>query len=322
MTIRERLYLQSNDYSSEEKKFKEKTGINLLDKKTFPQDNSLSVSVIIPAFRAYKTLPLVLEALNRQTFLTAGGILEVVVIDDASVPAMELNTSNYSFNLHLIRSETNKGAGHSRDLGIKEARNDLIVFVDADILVPSDFISNHVFAHTNLASPGILVGFRENVTPDDYRLYNPLWLESSSGEGDHRIHMIFKKEWVMRAEEEAMVGKEFSLLKETNNFKEFGNGKKIELWTLPMMVLTCCFSARREYVIRAFPTPVELSGWGFNDTCLAAKMISDGLQVIPLLNSNVLHILEPVHTKADSIKNKEYLLNEKVYEKLLDEEVA
>ena len=117
------------------------------------------------------------------------------------------------------------------------------------------------------------------------------------------------------------VGRKFHLLEQTDNFKGFGYGRRVELWTLPMMVLTCAMSVRRNIVFTASPVPKELCGWGFNDTCLAAKMIASGIKVIPNLNSTVLHILEKKHTKSDRLKNVEFVRNEKIYKKFLQQEL-
>jgi len=50
-------------------------------------------------------------------------------------------------------------------------------------------------------------------------------------------------------------------------------------------------------------------------------MIASGVKVLPNFNSTVLHILEKKHTKPDRVKNKEFLRNEKVYKKLLKQEL-
>jgi len=166
-----------------------------------------------------------------------------------------------------------------------------------------------------------MISFRKNI---DFRLAENMteFISPTENLNDHRVHMIFKKEWVMRPNEESLVGKEFSLLNQTNLFKDFGHLRQIELWTLPMMVLTCAMSVSREAAMKAIPSPVGLRGWGFNDTCMAAKMMAyTKAKVVPLLNSNVLHIIEENHTKLDYVKNEEYLENEKVYNSLLQEEI-
>ena len=59
------------------------------------------------------------------------------------------------------------------------------------------------------------------------------------------------------------------------------------------------------------PIPKDLYGWGFNDTCMAVKMIAYGSKIIPNLNSTILHILEKKHTKSNELKNKDNELKNK-----------
>ncbi|KKW32142.1 MAG: Glycosyl transferase family 2 [Candidatus Uhrbacteria bacterium GW2011_GWA2_53_10] len=324
MTIEQKLKIISNDYSKFETYFLRKTKHQLLSEKLFPASTALSVSMIIPAHQAQNTLPPVLKAISRQSFLKQGGDLEILIVDDASSPPLASTIEPFENKLHIvsIRTSSNEGAGSARDRAILLAKNDLVVFIDADIVLPPTFLSNHVFIHSQAAEPLISVSFRENVSELDRRILGKsTWGQGDRFGGDHRVSMRFKSNWVMKPSENKYVGHEFHLLEQTNNFKEFGNGRVVELWTLPMMVLTCAMSVRREIVLAASPTPKELHGWGFNDTCLAAKMISSGAKVIPNFNSSVLHILEKKHTKPDHLKNKEFLRNEKVYKKLLKQEL-
>lgn len=322
MTIREKLENLTNDYSFEEETFFNYTNQRLQSVADFPLSTDLSVSVVIPAYNAHHTLPFVLNALSKQTFTQSGGNLEVLVVDDASSTPILYNpeSHDYPFLLRYIRFKENRGAGAARDTAISASTNQIIVFIDADIWVHSSFLSNHVFAHKHLQGNNLLVNFRKNLhfkNMSDFEIVT----KPISTFDDHRMNMVFKKEWVMRAQEERLVGQEFHLLNKTNQFKEFGYNTKIELWTLPMMVLTCAMSGKRESIIEGAPTPSDLHGWGFNDTCMVAKiMAKTGAKVIPLMNSNVLHIIEDKHTKKDETKNKEYLQNEQVYEKLLEEE--
>lgn len=320
MTIREALQQQTNDYSSHEKFFFTSTGHNLLQNHDFSAPPSTpKVTVVIPAFNAHNTILDVLSSINGQTYIEYGGQLQVILIDDHSeIPLKEVvNTRQWKFNLEIYRTDTTAGAGKARDIAIDLADGEIIAFIDADIIIQSSFISNHVTAHLNTPVPALFVSFRENI-PDAgaasaYRKPDPR-------NGDHRIEMTFKEEWVMTDADKQLVGKKFNILKNTNGFKSLGNGNVHEQWTLPMMFLTCAASAPAKSVKIAHPTPEDLRGWGFNDTCLAAKMIADGLFLIPLNNSNVYHILEEKHTRSNDKKNREFLLNQKIYEKMLESE--
>lgn len=264
-----------------------------------------------------------LESITHQSFLRHGGRLEVIIVDDASSPPLLSVIEPYEDYLQIfyLRFPNNLGAGASRDKAILLAKNDLVVFIDSDIILPSSFVSNHAFVHCHIPQTVILVSFRENVRERDPRVSGKKqWKQGNRFGGDHRVSMCYKQSWVMRECEKKYVGREFRLLAQTDNFKKFGHGQIIELWTLPMMVLTCAMSVRRERVLHASPIPRELRGWGFNDTCLAAKMIAGGAKVIPNFNSTVLHLLEKKHTKLDHQKNQEFLRNERIYKKFLKQE--
>jgi len=321
MTIEEQLQKTSNDYSHEEQLFAQKTKEPLLSDKNFKnRASNHSVSIIIPAYSSHNTVTPVLKAISNQTFLKKGGELEIIICDDCSKPPLlnKISTFCKLLDIKYIYSSKNRGAGASRDDAIKISKNEYLIFIDSDIVIPPNFIDNHLLVHSTLQKNNILVSFRENVSPKDSRLYNlKKWSQGNTYLDDHRTNLFFKPDWVVKSSDKKLIGKNFEILKETVFFKKFGFGKKYFAWTLPMMVLTCAMSAHSNLIKQAIPVPKELSGWGFNDTCMAAKMIAKGAKVIPNMNSTVLHILEKKHTKKTSTKNLEYAKNEKVYKKML-----
>lgn len=326
MKIKDKLKKISNDFSEEGVIFKEKTGSDLLSEKSFKKNaTQLSVSIIMPAFRSHNTIAYAIKSILRQSFTKRGGKIEVIIIDDHSRPPLLNKIEKYNFrdilNIKYIYSFRNRGAGVSRDKAIKIAENDVAIFIDSDIVPPSSFIDNHLLIHSVLPKNNIVVSFRENASLTDRRILGlQSWPKGNMDFGDHRTNMTFKQDWVMRPSERKFVNKKFEILKKTNYFKDFGFDRKYFMWTLPMMVMTCAMSVPIEIVKKAIPTPKKLYGWGFNDTCMAARMIASGVKVIPNLNSTVLHILEKKHTKSNEVKNKEFLKNEKIYNKLLEQE--
>lgn len=321
MTIEEKLQKISNDYSREEKIFEQKTGKYLLSNKNFKKNvSNLSVSIIIPAYNSHNTIIPVFKAISNQTFFKRGGKLEIILCDDGSKPPLfnKIFEFNRLLDIKYVYSPKNRGAGTSRDDAIKISQNEYLVFIDSDIVVPPNFIDNHLLIHSVLQEENIIVSFRENVNPKDRRINNQKkWLQGNAFYNDHRTNLYFKPEWAIKSSDQKLVGKKFKILEETTFFKDFGLGNKYFAWTLPMMVLTCAMSAPSSLVKKAIPCPKELSGWGFNDTCLAAKMIANGAKVIPNMNSTALHILEKKHTKKTNFKNIEYAKNEKIYKKML-----
>jgi GT2 family glycosyltransferase len=52
-----------------------------------------------------------------------------------------------NYKLIFLRNEKNCGAAYARNLGIKNAAGDIIIFCDSDCIVPSNFVSGHLKHH-------------------------------------------------------------------------------------------------------------------------------------------------------------------------------
>ena len=99
---------------------------------------SPSVSVIIPSFNAEATLEACLCAVSGSHYPP----LEVIVVDDASSDrTAEIASSHGS---RLLRNKTQFGPAYSRNVGAMAAVGEVLVFVDADVVVNPDAISQAV----------------------------------------------------------------------------------------------------------------------------------------------------------------------------------
>jgi glycosyltransferase involved in cell wall biosynthesis len=85
-----------------------------------------TVSVVIPAFNAEKTLGAVLEALTSQ----APAPDEVIVVDDCSTDGTAGVAE--SFGARVVRTERSRFAGGARNRGLEVANGEVVVFLDAD----------------------------------------------------------------------------------------------------------------------------------------------------------------------------------------------
>lgn len=97
---------------------------------------SLSISVIIPAYNAEKTLK---ECLNS-VVSAIGENDEIIVVDDASVDSTVAITQSYK--CHLIKLLENQGAANARNEGAYSAKKDLFLFVDSDVLITKENVDN------------------------------------------------------------------------------------------------------------------------------------------------------------------------------------
>jgi len=90
--------------------------------------SDFSVSVVIPAFNARRTLPAVLEGLASQRRKPR----EVIVVDDRSTDGSAAIAE--SLGARVIQSPERGYAGGARNLGWAEARGDTVVFLDSDAI--------------------------------------------------------------------------------------------------------------------------------------------------------------------------------------------
>ena len=100
--------------------------------KEFP--NNFHISVIIPAFNVAETLSQCLESVIAQTLKD----IEIICINDGSTDETMDILNRYAHSDARIRvlSQSNMGAGFSRNIAIDTARGEYVVFMDADDYYP------------------------------------------------------------------------------------------------------------------------------------------------------------------------------------------
>lgn len=91
-------------------------------------NTSLFVSVIIPTYNSINTINETLQSVRNQTYRN----YEIVVVDDGSTDdTVELLRT---FDDIILVTQTNQGVSAARNRGVKEAKGDLIAFLDSDDL--------------------------------------------------------------------------------------------------------------------------------------------------------------------------------------------
>lgn len=100
-----------------------------------------SISVVIPAYNAGRFLPDAVASLRLQTRLPD----EVLIIDDGSTDdtlnvARQLHESVREFSIRIF-SHANAGVSHTRNVGINEAKGELIALLDADDYLESEYLA-------------------------------------------------------------------------------------------------------------------------------------------------------------------------------------
>lgn len=321
-TLRYLLENKSNDYSSIEQEFNRVTGQLLLQFESFSlpkKQKRIGISVVIPSFNSNKSLAYTLSRLANICADEKDIDLECIVVDDASVePASKfLSRFQEKFDLKFIRNSENRGAGFSRYRGAKMAKNEILLFLDSDVIPTKNFFINHAFIHSFLSNNYVvIVSFREMAKINDERLkVYPLERNGVNISRDFRFSTIIKPSWT---QDIGLHNQEIQLLEGTDNWKKFGHNATYGIWTLPMMGLTCALSCRKSLLSSINFHPELFSGWGFEDVVMCATMIAVGAYMIPNFNSAILHIMHPPRSGSKKKKMRDFLRNKEQYNMLLD----
>jgi GT2 family glycosyltransferase len=114
------------------------------------------VSVVVPTYQRRDGLVRLLDALAAQTH--PADDLEVIVVDDGSTDGTDhtLRAARPPYRLRHFK-QANSGPGAARNLGVAQARGELIVFFDDDVVPDRSAITAHVAAH-RVAANTVVIG--------------------------------------------------------------------------------------------------------------------------------------------------------------------
>ncbi|NPV45882.1 MAG: glycosyltransferase [Armatimonadetes bacterium] len=107
----------------------------------------LRCSVIVAAHNRARYVANLLETLARQDCPL--GTFEAIVVDDGSTDGTSALVSSLAlpYETTCIRKPHESNRGRTRNLGVLQARGDVVIFVDADMLCPPGFVRAHLELH-------------------------------------------------------------------------------------------------------------------------------------------------------------------------------
>lgn len=104
----------------------------------------MRISVVIPCYNKAHVAPVTLQALERQTFDPAA--FDVILVDDGSTDSRWDPPEEMALSVRRV-SQEHQGAGAARNLGASLAAGDILLFLDADIVLDPEALAVHRDAH-------------------------------------------------------------------------------------------------------------------------------------------------------------------------------
>ncbi|HTI10117.1 MAG TPA: glycosyltransferase [Puia sp.] len=135
--------------------------------------NQKLVSIVIPTYNRSKLLDFTLASIKNQHFDKA--ILEVLVIDDGSSDDTASMIKGYEDHLsirYFFQEDKGYRVASARNIGIDNARGEIIIFVDSGMILGRNFVKAHFESHetsnTEMAVIGYMFGLQEKKSEKDF----------------------------------------------------------------------------------------------------------------------------------------------------------
>lgn len=310
----------NNNYSKLEKIFLKTTGVGLVDGDCNLKEKNKTVSIIIPVFNNYSLFKKCYLSLHCQKPLDKiKEVTEIIIVNDASENDIELikflDKFPNRFKTILITLKQNQGRAIARNLGLLYASNEILIFIDADMIVGPSFVRNHLARHNMLENIAI-IGLRENIKPSSKRISDRQIREGyihPTYEKDFRWEKYVPLDWrrVYKNISANRFNKNYHVLQQSNYLKKYNKINKFGLWELASTFLTANASVDRLSAIKVGGFDSLFRGWGFEDIHFGRKIFLSGHYIIPCLNITAFHQEEFRSHDMAQFKNN-YELFEKI----------
>ena len=109
----------------------------------------LTLSVVMPTYDEPERLEAALKSLSQQDYPHEA--IQIIVVDDASphLDSERLHAAVAPLQLQLLRNEQNQGRARTRNTALRVASGEIVVFLDSDMIVGTNFLRAHVQRHQN-----------------------------------------------------------------------------------------------------------------------------------------------------------------------------
>ena len=117
----------------------------------------LTLSVVMPTYDETERLKAALKSLSQQDYPHEA--IQIIVVDDASphLDSERLHAAVAPLQLRLLRNEQNQGRARTRNTALRVASGEIVIFLDSDMIVGTNFLRAHAQRHQTHAE-AVFVG--------------------------------------------------------------------------------------------------------------------------------------------------------------------
>lgn len=272
----------------------------------------MKASIIIPSYNARERLHYNLQSLNMLEY--SRGDFEVIVVDndstDGTAEMLSSIDTNYTFSTVYINK--NMGRAFARNHGVKEAKGDIIIFLDSDMIVEKRFLAKHIEAHEycNIAVCGQSWRRVYSFYYEDFKGYLKRNLSRQLDEkGIFEIDRLINKQPLISEAEvksDECFENSFNLTKmheaEKEILEKYGNHLESYYFPWSMLVTSNCSMEKNIFnLVGGFDD--RFIDWGCEDLDLGYRLYKNGCKFIKQNDIKSVHQEHPINFLDNGVEN-------------------
>lgn len=161
------------------------------------EDSELMFSIIVPAYNEEDDLPKCLDALVDLSYPEK----EIIVVDDASTDGTVERARAFD-EVTVLENEENLGVSGARNRGIEEAEGDVLLILNADVILEPDFL-DRIKPHYDVGADFVVVDSPVINTEEPIGAYIQAKKEYADAKG---ITRVWSEGWSCRKDALEVVG--------------------------------------------------------------------------------------------------------------------
>lgn len=243
----------------------------------------MKASVIIPTMNKTSRLALVLQSLSHQINEEVEIILILDGCDKETRDTIEQLQSEFSFK--SIVCDNNIGRSKARNLGIRAARGEIVIFIDDDRIPGPDYIEKQLIAHQKEC---VVLGLRKSISISE-----------------QKIGQVYRDKTILHDFNSLVINSKTEFAEYTRNFACFHRFSPVR-W---VGLVTGNLSVRKSHMFEVGLFDEKFTGWGWEDVELGYRLFKKNIPFIKdnrIINYHIEHRSNRGSIREDELKNYNY----------------